>query len=84
MMIDDNNKDDASAFSAGQIENWHGWVELCVEHIEDICFGATACLKKLVSLTVMPMMLGWTYPIAWWPRASKLVSRQVESDKVLF
>ena len=32
----------ANTFWAGQVENWPGWVEFCIEHIRDICFRASA------------------------------------------
>ena len=31
-----------SAFWAGQVENWPGQVEFCIEHIRDIYFWASA------------------------------------------
>ena len=29
----------ASAFLAGWVENWPGWVEFCIDYIRGICFG---------------------------------------------
>ena len=29
-------------FFAGQVANWPGWVEICIEHIKDIYFRASA------------------------------------------
>ena len=43
---------DVSAFWAGRVENWPGWVEFCIEHIRDICFQMSPRNKNLVSHTV--------------------------------
>ena len=32
----------ASAFWAGQVENWPGQVEFCIEHIKNVCRQASA------------------------------------------
>ena len=75
------NVANASAFRAGQVENWPGWVKFCIQHIKDICFQVSSYTVNIFHKNMLIISIRVFY--CWDQMATKSSDQHIEMVQVV-